>query len=78
MLNLQSEVEDRPKNSDQEKGNLSGTSEALLGHGVLLVPKFDDMYYKDITFSILFYANVLVIVIIAFSSGITSKDLTVI
>ena len=48
-----------------------GTAEALLGQGTLTAPKFDESL-KDSTFSILFVANVLIIIALAFSAGITA------
>jgi Plasma-membrane choline transporter len=48
-----------------------GTAEALLGDESLSLPKFDDSHFKDVTFSILFVLNVVIVFALAFSSGIS-------
>lgn len=58
------------KNSKNTKQN--GVAEALMGQEVLSPPKFDELYYKDFMFSILFYINVVVISALGLSKGLES------
>mmetsp|Transcript_13092 Transcript_13092/g.12687 ORF Transcript_13092/g.12687 Transcript_13092/m.12687 type:complete len:707 (+) Transcript_13092:119-2239(+) len=58
------------KNSKNTKPN--DVAEALLGNEGLSPPKFDEMYYKDFLFSILFYINVVIISALGLSKGLES------
>ena len=53
-------------------GMAPGTAEALLGDESLSLPKFDDSHYKDVAFAVLFVLNVVIVLSLAFSSGITA------
>ena len=53
-------------------GMAPGTAEALLGDDSLSLPKFDDSHFKDTTFSVLFTVNIVIVFVIAFSSGVSS------
>ena len=55
-------------------GMAPGTAEALLGSESLSLPKFDDSHFKDVTFSVLFVLNVVIVFALAYSSGLSAFE----